>query len=106
MTNYSDNYAQAQERAAMLAAPERPSEGYLTYIDQMVLGRGVRIDIPVHKLNVHQLAKVADHLHGLANAIAFAGQRTDLPIRLRLSEVKSLSAAFNRAMREMVDSKR
>lgn len=102
MADYNDNYAQAMERAAMFAAPVRTQDNYLTPTEQAIIGRGVRIEIPIHRLNAHQLGKVAEMLHGIANAIAFVGQRADLTPAQRLFDAKLACMRANAEMKRMV----
>lgn len=85
-------------RDRKVVEPERPR---LTSLERMVVGQGVRVEIPVNTLSSRQLGTLADKLHGLANAMAFAAQRTDLDEYHRLLEIRRQCDGYKRAVKEM-----
>lgn len=75
----------------------RPPDG-LTEFDREMLGRAVRIELPVNDAAV--LAQAADLLRGLANQIDFCLQRQDIPLRPRLQMIKDYAWNLNRRLRD------
>lgn len=53
-----------------------------------MLGRSVRIDLPISDLPEHKIRELADQLRGVANSLEFIAQRNDLDLYHKLQEVR------------------
>lgn len=90
------------EYVEMARRPKDPERAVLTQFDADLVGNYVRFDIPM-LIPRHRFKEVADMLRGLANTIEFAAQRTDLPERTLLFEIKMQARGVRRRIREMTN---